>query len=251
MASKHRTSYKDSLLNASDEIHDFSCSVCKDDHLNTEAKYFCGNCSKYYCDKCLTLHAKLLKEHIVLGRKDVDKWVGQGDALITCDLHPSKILELHCEDHAELCCNLCVSLNHRMCRSISLIADLASGIHKMDDFKQLSAKVTKVLASLNKIVEARKNNQNTLQASGKSILTTIDNLRKTLNQLLDEIEKKTVEAMDSVMSDLNGSIQMDIDQCDNLHDQLKALLDTIQAQGENNESISYIGYTKGQEKIAE
>ncbi|XP_052768918.1 uncharacterized protein LOC128209104 [Mya arenaria] len=236
---------------ASDEMHDFSCSVCKDDNLYTEAKYFCGNCFKYFCDKCLTLHAKDRKEHIVLGHKDVDKWVGQGDALLTCDLHPSKVLELLCEDHAELCCSLCVSLKHRLCRSISLIADLANGIHKMADFKQLPAKVTKVLASLNKVGEARKKNQNSLKASGKSILTKIKDLRKKLNQLLDEIEKKTVEAMASVLADLNGSIQKDIDQCDHLHDKLTALLDKIQARGEDSESSSYIGYRKCQDKIAE
>ncbi|WAR19754.1 hypothetical protein MAR_001592, partial [Mya arenaria] len=174
-----------------------------DDNLNTEAKYFCGNCSKYYCNKCLIFHAKVLKEHIVLGRTDVDKWVGQGDALLTCDLHPRKVLELLCEDHAELCCNLCVSLNHRMCQSISLISDVARGIHKMDDFKQLPAKVTKVLSSLNKAGKARKRNQNSLKASGKSILTKIKNLRKMLNELLDEIEKKTVEEMDSVLAYLD------------------------------------------------
>ncbi|WAR19753.1 hypothetical protein MAR_001591, partial [Mya arenaria] len=216
------------------------------------AKYFCGNCSKYYCDTCLTLHAKLLKEHSVLGRKDVDKWMGQGDALVTCDLHPSNVLKLYCEDHAELCCTLCVSLNHsRMCRNISMIADRTRGIHKMDNFKHLPAKVTEALASLNIVGENRKKNQNSLQASGKSILTKIKNLKKTLNQLLDELEKKTLEAMDIVLTDLNGSIQKDIDHCNNLHDQLKALLNKIKYRGEDSESSSYIGYTKCQEKIEE
>ncbi|XP_052768068.1 uncharacterized protein LOC128208551 [Mya arenaria] len=121
-------------------------------------RLFCGNCFKYYCDTCLTFHAKVLKEHIVFGGKGVDKFVGQENALITCDFHPPKILELLCDDHAELCCNLCVALNHRMCRSISLISDVASGVYKMDDFTQLPSKVTKVLASLKKVGEARKKN---------------------------------------------------------------------------------------------
>ncbi|WAR19750.1 hypothetical protein MAR_001588, partial [Mya arenaria] len=220
-----------------------------DDNLNTEAKYFCGNCSKYYCDTCLTLHAKLLKEHIVIGRKDVDMRVVQRDALVTCELHPSKVLELLCEDHAELCCNLCVSLHHRMCRSIRLISDLASGIHMMADFKQLPVKVNKVLTSLNKMVEDSKKNQNSSQTSRQSILSRIRDLRKTLNQLLDEMEKKTVEAMDSVLADLGGSIQKDIDQCKNLHDELKALLDTIQTRGEDNKSTTYIGFRKTQDKM--
>ncbi|XP_052804054.1 uncharacterized protein LOC128234095 isoform X3 [Mya arenaria] len=247
MASKHRTS----VLNASDEIHDFSCSVCKDDNLNIEAKHFCGDCSKYYCDKCLTFHAKLHKRHVVLGRKDVDKWVGQGDALVTCALHPLKVLELLCEGHNELCCHICVSLNHRMCRSISLISDLARGIHKMADFKQLPANVTKVTASLNQVTEARKKNQNSLKASGKSMLTKIKAVRSSLNKLLDELEKKTVEQMDSVLADLDKSLQKDIDHCDLLHDQLMALLDFVQIQGKDSESSSYIGHRKCQDKTEE
>ncbi|WAR04269.1 TRI33-like protein, partial [Mya arenaria] len=249
MASRHRTSWTDSVLIASDEIHDFSCSVCKDDNLNIEANHSCGDCAKYYCDKCLIFHAKIHKRHVVLGRNDVDKWVGQGDALVTCDLHPPKILELLCEDHAELCCHLCVSLNHRMCRSISLISDLAKGIHSMDDFKQLPANVTKVTASLNQVSEARKKNQNSMNSSGKSMLTKIKTLRSSLNEVLDELEKRTEVQMNSVLADLDGSLQKDIDHCDFLHDQLNALLDSVQLQ--TKESNSFIGFRKCKDKMAE
>ncbi|WAR11941.1 LOW QUALITY PROTEIN: hypothetical protein MAR_026121 [Mya arenaria] len=140
---------ENSMSMASDVIHDFVCSPCQEEKLNTEAKYFCRDCSKYYCDQCLTFHSKILKQHAVLGYEDVDKWGGRGDTLISCDLHPRKVIELLCEDHAEMCCQLCVSLKHRMCRSISLISDVAKGIHKMADFKQLPSKVAQVITGLN------------------------------------------------------------------------------------------------------
>ncbi|XP_052815205.1 uncharacterized protein LOC128242174 isoform X1 [Mya arenaria] len=251
MASKHTKSFKDSMSMASDLIHDFVCSPCQEDKLNTEAKYFCGDCSKYYCDKCLTFHSKIHKQHTVLGRKDVDKWLGQGDALISCDLHPQEVIKLLCEDHAEMCCHLCVSLNHRMCRSISLISDLAKGIYKKADYMQLPSMVAKVTTSLNQVKEVRKKNQGSLKTSCKSMLTKITDLRKSLNRLLDELEKKTVEQMDSVLADLDNTLQKDIDSCTSIHDRLKALLDTIQAQGKDDESSSYIGFRKCEEKMAE
>ncbi|XP_052815857.1 uncharacterized protein LOC128242658 [Mya arenaria] len=251
MASKHTKSSKDSMSMASDLIHDFVCSPCHEDKLNTEAKYFCGDCSKYFCDKCLTLHSKLFKQHVVLGRKDVDKWVGQGDALISCDFHPGKVIELLCEDHAEMCCHLCVSLNHRMCRTISLISDLAKDVYKMADFKQLPSKVAKITTSLNQVREVRKKNQGSLKTSGKSMLTKIKDLRKSLNQLLDELEKRTVKQMDSVLADLDVTLQKDIDSCTLIHDQLNALMDTIQSQGKDDEPSSYIGFRKCEEKMAE
>ncbi|WAR01284.1 TRI33-like protein, partial [Mya arenaria] len=251
MASKHKTYLKDTVVNASDLIYDFSCSLCKEDTLNTEAKYFCGDCSKYYCDKCLTFHAKVHKDHVVLGRKDVDKWVGQGEALVKCDLHPQTVMELLCEDHDELCCQICVTLNHRSCRSTRLISDLARGIHKMAVFKQLPANVTMVTTNLTQVRDARQKNQNSLKASGKSMLTKVKALRTSLNQLLDELEKRTVKEMNSVLADLDGPLQKDINACTHIHNQLKALLDTIQAQDEDSESTSYIGYRKCQDKMTE
>ncbi|XP_052817505.1 uncharacterized protein LOC128243660 [Mya arenaria] len=251
MASKLTGSLKDSMSMASDLIHDFVCSPCQEDKLNTEAKYFCRDCSKYYCDQCLTFHSKIMKQHAVLGYEDVDKWGGRGDTLISCDLHSSKVIELLCEDHAEMCCQFCVTLNHRMCRSINLISDLAKDIHKMADFKQLPSKVANVTTSLNQIREVRKKNQGSLKTSGKSMLTKIKDLRTSLNKLLDEMEKKTVEQMDSVLANMDDTLQKDIDSCTSIHDQLKALMDTIQAQSKDDEPSSYIGFRKCEKKMAE
>ncbi|XP_052768146.1 tripartite motif-containing protein 66-like [Mya arenaria] len=155
----------------------------------------------------------MFKKHAVLGRKDVDKWVGQGDSLARCELHPEEIIKMECQDHHQLCCHLCVALNHRLCRSISLVEDLARGIPKMADFKQLPTTMSKLTSSLNQVIEDRKMNKNSLQVSGESILAKIKSLRDTLNRLLNELERKTVEQMESVLADLDRSLQKDIDSC--------------------------------------
>ncbi|WAQ97290.1 hypothetical protein MAR_029980, partial [Mya arenaria] len=241
-----------SVLNASDGlIHDFECSLCLEDNVNTEAKFFCKNCSKGYCVTCVIHHNKLFKKHAVLGRNDVDKWVGQGNALETCDLHPTKVIEMVCEDHMELCCSICVSLNHRMCHSISLVENLAKGIHELADFKQLPANVSKLTSSLNQVIQDMKKKQQLLKTSGKSTLKEIKALRDTLNQLLEELERKTVEQMDSVLADLDETIQKDIDSCTNIHGQLKAFLDNVQSQDKGSEPSVYIGYRKCQDKMAD
>ncbi|XP_052760559.1 transcription intermediary factor 1-beta-like [Mya arenaria] len=243
MASKHRTS----LNEASDLKHDFACSMCTDDKLNIEAKFFCGDCSKYFCDNCLTFHSETHKGHAMFGRKDV----GQDDAIVTCDLHPQKAIELLCEDHAELCCNLCVSLDHRNCKRITLIPDAAKNIHKMGNFNQLQNNITKVIASLDRMKKSKENNQKSLMASSKSILTKIKVLRTSLNKLLDELVESTVEELNSVVVDLDDTLQKDIDQCDLLHDQLNALFATIQTKRKENVAGFYISYKKCQDKITE
>ncbi|XP_052768811.1 uncharacterized protein LOC128209039 isoform X1 [Mya arenaria] len=83
------------------------------------------------------------------------------------------------------------------------------------------------------------------------MLTQIKDLRDTLNQLLDQLEKGTKEEMNNVLGDLDGSLQRDIESCTHMHDQLKALMDKIQDSGEDNEPNSHIGHRNCIEKIRE
>jgi len=105
-----------SLYKGSDALYDFECSSCYEDGLNTEAQHFCRDCDECFCDKCVSYHNKALRKHAVLGRKDVSQWAAASskvDALVRCDHHQTKALELYCEDHGQLCCHICVSVGHR------------------------------------------------------------------------------------------------------------------------------------------
>jgi len=105
-----------SLCKGSDAVHDFTCSSCNHDGLNTEATHFCRECAECFCVKCVKHHNKALKKHTVLGRKDVLQWVSVSnkvDAWEYCDLHKTKPLELYCKKHDQLCCHICVSTDHR------------------------------------------------------------------------------------------------------------------------------------------
>ena len=99
-----------SFYRGSDLIHDFSCSKCEENDYNAEAQHFCPQCEHYLCDKCVKLHNVYHNKHTVYDRADIDKWVGF--SLDRCDQHGNK-LEVHCDDHQELCCHICVALNHR------------------------------------------------------------------------------------------------------------------------------------------
>ncbi|WAR26047.1 hypothetical protein MAR_011751 [Mya arenaria] len=114
--------FRSSLHNASHLIDDFICSPCEEDELNSEAQYFCVDCSKYYCSCCESEHGGLFKRHKLLDRKDVKKWaavpVTAVDDLVRCVHHHGKAVELICGDHQELCCHICVSVVHRQCSVI-------------------------------------------------------------------------------------------------------------------------------------
>ncbi|XP_052817011.1 uncharacterized protein LOC128243338 [Mya arenaria] len=237
-----------SFYKASDLIHDYSCSKCGENDFNTEAQHFCPECEHYLCDKCVRIHGEYFKKHVVYGRGDIQKWAFSMDR---CDQHGNK-LDVHCDDHQELCCHVCVSLNHRLCSSISHLPELARGFLKTAVFKQLPAAVNEMRSRLDELKNAKLKDQDALKDSYKSILAEIKALRKELNQILDKLEQKTVEQLDGMMKDLEKSLEDDIETCTHMNELLKIMMDKFgQIAGKNKETKCYVGHRKCQTKLTE
>ncbi|XP_052782028.1 uncharacterized protein LOC128218402 [Mya arenaria] len=163
-----------------------------------------------------------------------------------------KELEVHCDDHQELCCSVCVALNHRLCSSIIHLPDLARGFLKTTEFKQLPAAVDKMRSRLDELKNDCMKDQASLKDSYKNIIAEIKALRKEINQILDELEKKTVKQLDNMMDDLEKSIKDDLETCVHMDDQLKTMIEKLQQiTGKNKETNSYIGFRVCQSKLSE
>ncbi|XP_052788092.1 uncharacterized protein LOC128222942 [Mya arenaria] len=243
------TSADSSISKGSDQIHDYSYSKCEEDDVNTEAQHFCPKCEHYLCDKCASVHGVYLKKHTVYGRGDIQKWAGF--SMDKCDQHGNK-LKFHCDDHQKLCCSDCVTLNHRLCRSISNIPDLARGFSKTEEFKRLPAAVNKVGSVLDELKNARMKDQASLKDSYKNIIAEIKALRKEINKILDQFEKKSVQELDRLIKDLEKRVKDDLDTCAHMNDQLKTMVDKLQQiTGKAEETDSYIGFRKCQTKLNE
>ncbi|WAR19482.1 hypothetical protein MAR_001320, partial [Mya arenaria] len=112
-----------SIYKGSDLIHEYSCSKCVENDLNSEAKHFCPLCDHYLCNKCVKLHNGYHNKHTVYGHGDMQKWAGF--YMDRCDQHGNK-LEVHCDDHQELCCSVCVALTHRDLNSLGNVDSINS-----------------------------------------------------------------------------------------------------------------------------
>ncbi|XP_052786919.1 uncharacterized protein LOC128222112 [Mya arenaria] len=239
---------RSSIYKGSDLIHDYSCSKCEENDLNTEAQHYCPECEHYLCDKCVNLHNGYHNKHTVYGRGDIQKWAGF--SLDRCDLHDK--LNVHCDDHQELCCSVCVALNHRLCSSISHLPDMAKGFLNTAEFKQLPAAVDKMRSRLDELKNARMKDQASLKVSYKNIVAEIKAFRKEINKILDKLEKKTVEQLDGLMEDLEKTIKDDIQSCANMNGQLKIMMEKLQQiTGKHKETSSYIGFRICQTKLSE
>lgn len=106
---------KESVSITSDIFYDYTCSSCTEDGRNSEATHYCTQCEKLFCDSCIALHTKILRDHTVLGEQAKSLWKVQRwqSCLDGCERHAGKELEMFCSDHDKVCCTICVSVEHR------------------------------------------------------------------------------------------------------------------------------------------
>ncbi|KAH3720887.1 hypothetical protein DPMN_063798 [Dreissena polymorpha] len=100
----------------SDSIKDFYCSPCIEHKIDQWAEFYCNNCLKFYCARCINLHDQLFGKHVTYGRGDTRKLAVSKEVeefLQKCDIHGDKLLEMFCDDHNQLCRTNCAFLNHR------------------------------------------------------------------------------------------------------------------------------------------
>ncbi|XP_052781151.1 uncharacterized protein LOC128217798 [Mya arenaria] len=243
-----------SLHKASDLIHEFTCSPCEDDGLNSEAQNYCVDCSKYYCSRCESKHGGLFKRHKVLDRKDVKKWAAVPgtvvDDLERCEHHPGKKVELFCGDHQKLCCHICVSVVHRQCSMIQHIPDVANGIDDKPEFKRLPQQIADIQSQIKKLQETREKNQQFIRDCRAQIVLEIRALRRKIDQVLDQLEQNTIKELDVLVATFEEQIKKDIAQSAQLSKDMTSLADSMTKTKTNN-SLAYVGYSRCQKLITE
>ncbi|XP_052782210.1 uncharacterized protein LOC128218558 isoform X1 [Mya arenaria] len=248
------SNFDSSIQRGGDFIHDFSCSPCEENGFNTEAHHYCTKCTIYYCQNCVSKHNVLYKKHAVLGRKDVKKWEaapGVVDALERCGMHPGEALKLVCGDHDQLCCPVCVAVDHRLCSKIHPIPDVAKGIQRNTEFQQIPKKIAELEKQFELMKEARMKNTTSLKKTRATISDELKTIRKKINEILDKIEKATLQDLDGIIGELEKNIKKDIETCDKMTIELQNMIAAFQTKSKSSESKSYIAYRKSQDMISQ
>ncbi|XP_052780008.1 uncharacterized protein LOC128217135 [Mya arenaria] len=246
--------FESSIQRGCDFIHDFACSPCEENGFNTEAHHYCTQCTKYYCQNCVSKHNGLYQKHAVLGRKDVNKWEaapGVVDDLERCGKHPGEALKLVCGDHDRLCCHVCVAVDHRQCSKIHPIPDVAKGIQRNIEFQQIPKKIAELEKQFGLMKEARIKNTTSLKKTRTAISDEIKTIRKTINEILDKIEKATLQDLDGMIAKLENNIKKDIETCDKKTIELQNMIAAFQTKAKSSESKSYIAYRKSQDMMSQ
>ncbi|XP_052249003.1 uncharacterized protein LOC127856869 isoform X2 [Dreissena polymorpha] len=237
-------SYLESSINKGSDF-DFSCFTCQENERNTEAEFYCEECAKFFCGKCVKLHNSLFKKHATLGKVNISQWPENNvDSQELCQEHKKEKLTGFCEDHSELICHACHINNHQKCSHVVHIADKVKNLHQKGDFKQLSATVKTQQQHLIHKKDDFEENMKSLEKSYQKILEEMNALRKTINDSLDLLEKNTKKELDTLLATMRTSIQTDIEICSKSITNITCLEQDLQTIKDKSEALSFIKYRK-------
>lgn len=139
----------------------------------------------------------------------------------------------------------------RYCKEVKYIPDAAKGIHKCAEFRSLPQRIATLKSKLQQLKLSREKNIHSLQKTCNDIQASIKKLREEFNQTLDMLEKNTVQQLKRLHSQLESTLQKEIGTCDRMHDDLQKILDEMKDKGMTNETSTFIGFRKCEDKVSE
>ncbi|XP_052781561.1 uncharacterized protein LOC128218069 [Mya arenaria] len=166
-------------------------------------------------------------------------------------MHPGEALKLVCGGHDQLCCSICVAIDHRQCSKLQHIPDVAKGVQRNIEFQQIPKKIADVQKQFEKTKESRLKNTSSLKKTRAAISDEIKTIRKDINEILDKIEKTTLQDLDGMIAELEKNLKEDIETCDKMTFELQNMIVAFQTKEKSSESKSYIAYRKGEDMISQ
>ncbi|XP_052245727.1 uncharacterized protein LOC127854708 [Dreissena polymorpha] len=217
----------------------------QDNARNTEADFYCEECSRFYCSKCVEHHNYLYKKHALLDKKNISQWPETDESgQEICQEHKKEKLTGFCEDHSQLICHACHVHNHQKCSKVVLIADKIKDLHQKGGFKQLTATIDTQHQQLIRKKDDLEENMKSIEKSYNNILEEINSLRKAINDSLDQLEKNTKKKLDALLATMRTSIQTDIENCMECINNITCLKEGWLRSEEKSQALSLFKYSK-------
>ena len=218
----------------SDEDINVYCQPCFDDDTKLPAHGYCTDCNEHLCKNCFTVHKKhkLSKHHTLLDATSMPKSLqqpttvihtSQDDHLTTrCDKHPKEIIKFFCNNHKELLCSVCVTLEHAAnpC-DINYIPDISGDVIDSQEYQDVLQALQNISDIYKKIVEDVKKMTTKSNNSLKTVLSDIKKYREEINQRLDELERQAEDATKVAEEDNNQHMKLAEATCEDITKSLK------------------------------
>ena len=178
------------------------CSIC--DPSPIKAMGWCPECDDFLCSDCLKHHKsyKTSKNHSAMLLEDYKEL-------------PTVVqtLKYHCEDHDELnqmycpvhnrpCCIRCVLTAHKECSGAAPITDFISNVKSAPAMLDLEQTLKELGSFVKRLTDDKEENIQQILIRKKGICEEIHNLRKSLNDHLDQLQETLIRSINKTVDDV-------------------------------------------------
>lgn len=198
----------------SDVIFDFPCSICARRDKSHEAEKYCVECEDYMCAACVDNHSSFhsMARHNLIERSNFEKsqtFVHRtvpSMPMERCPKHPTKLIDMYCEDHDSVHCLICITTDHGSCAKKHHIPEYVQKINK-DKLQVPDGDIQAAIAKLNQTLHRQKQVRNDLENAKKKCDKDIEDFRGKINKLVDVSACEANAVYDSKKSSLEASTQ--------------------------------------------
>ncbi|XP_060576863.1 uncharacterized protein LOC132734165 [Ruditapes philippinarum] len=216
------------------------CQPCDEEGTKLPAHGYCTDCKEHLCKTCYKAHKKHKhsKHHTLLKGSNMPKVLhqpstathtGKSDQLTTpCGKHQKEMIKFYCNDHEELLCSVCVTLEHQATScEVDYIPDISDDIIGSKEYQVILKVVDTTSDQYQQIVEDVKKMTNKSNTSVKGALADINKFRQEFNQRLDELERQTKDAAKVIEQENNKQLKAVEATCEEITKSLKTSADAI------------------------
>ncbi|XP_045183806.2 uncharacterized protein LOC123542172 [Mercenaria mercenaria] len=243
-------------VHTSDEIFDFTCSPCAEQNKNREAVRYCVECQDYYCQSCTDMHKMFpaMRGHKLLNKADFNSSSHQPSLppvpTERCNNHKTKLIDMYCRDHDEVCCTSCVAENHRSCDSVTSITDV---IKKSGASKGTDALMQELNTLINVCLEIKTTKETDLSEIDLAKEVALDEMkkhRKELDTLLDELENASKTKIENEHKNLSDESAEEKQKVTEYESRLQKRVSALQSSG-SNEAQRFVSEKLGHKDLVD
>ncbi|XP_045210382.2 uncharacterized protein LOC123561831 [Mercenaria mercenaria] len=239
-----------------DFLYDYTCSPCISDGKNKEAIKFCVDCGEYLCENCLIDHNRFakMKSHRLVDPERYDHGrISPKDSCVPtitiyCDKHHGEVLDMFCGEHDEVCCTICLELEHSHCKDRVYIPDISKDIQKTEEFKQQQKENKNILSNLESIKQKRRRDLALYRTQKDAIFKHFKQVREDIIKEFDELEERSVELVESRFQQNVSTVSAVVEEIDEMYDVMKSNDDTL--KNEKDAAQAFVLLKTGKKHVA-
>ncbi|XP_060561472.1 uncharacterized protein LOC132721224 [Ruditapes philippinarum] len=117
-----------------------------------------------------------------------------------CEKHKDCVLEYYCHSHDVVGCLKCKKAEHRNCKEIDLISEVASSFSSSEELNELQTTLKKLLKCNNDFKNDINRKTKDVRIQAKRAKSVVKRLRTDIDEMFDTFEKKINRSIDDIIS---------------------------------------------------